>query len=175
MALKSIVLSDLSGDELDDTTHARVVVKHPDYSQLLELDISTDEAGKLQSSTLRMIELTVYSPNQAPRQVVIETKVLDKLFDNVDLDKVLQGARRAEAPAAPAARGRKSSAPKADKGDKIDYTAPEHFGQLHRGRVTDEEKALVRNNQDQASKNRQAQTGKPIDWTDAKEKARYGL
>ena len=61
------------------------------------------------------------------------------------------------------------------KADKVDYTAPDRYGQLHRGRLTDEERELVRANREQASRNRQAQGHPPIDWDDDKERTRYGL
>jgi hypothetical protein len=174
MAQRTVIYSDLSSTELDDSTHARVVVKHPDQIQPLELDISTDEAGKLVNTTLRLVELQVFEPNKPPRTVQMETKVLDKLFDGVDFDKVLEAARVAPlSKAAPATR--KTSAPKAAAGDKIDYTSPDHYGQLHRGRLTDQEKELVKNNMEQASRNREAQTGNPINWDDPKERSRYGF
>lgn len=173
MATKQVILSDISGAELTDDTHAKVIVKHPDMNFAVEIDMSTEEAAKLQTTALRLIEFTIHEPNKAPRTAVMETKVADKVFSGVDLDGVLQGARKAEtqvkASRAPRGSGSKST------GDRLDYTAPENFGKLHRGRVTDEEAGLVRANRDQASANREAQTGSPIDWTDPKEVKRYGL
>ncbi len=67
------------------------------------------------------------------------------------------------------------SAPRPPRADKVDYTASDRFGQLHRGRLTDEERELVRNDRQQASRNRVAQGHPPIDWDDPKEQARYGL
>jgi hypothetical protein len=174
MAVKQVVLSDLGGEELSDETHTRVMVKHPDLGFSVELDVSSEEAGKLVNTTLRLVEFTIYEPNKPPRTALVETKQIDTLFKGVDFDKVLEGARRAEEPRA-VAPTRKSSAPKAAGGEKIDYTAPDRFGQLHRGRLTDQEKELVKNNIEQASKNREAQTGSGIDFTDAKEILRYGL
>ena len=46
---------------------------------------------------------------------------------------------------------------------------------LHRGRVTEEEARLVRDNRDQASANRQAQGHPPLDFADPAEVKRYGL
>lgn len=172
MAIKSLVVSDIGGEELSDDNHARVVVRHPDNPSALELDISTVEASKLTDTTLRLVSMTVYEPNKPPRSIQMETKVLDKLFEGVDFDKVLEGARKADVPkAAPAKRG---AAPRA-AGDKVDYTAPEHAGKLHRGRITEAEADWVRNNQDKASYNREQQTGKPIDFADAAEQKRYGM
>jgi len=183
VVFKQVVLSDLSGEELSDDTHVRVVVQHPDLPTAVELDISAAEADKLASTTLRLVELTIHAPNVPPRSVTMETKVLDRLFDGVDVDQVLEGARSVDlARVPPSQRGRtpvssstSSRSDRADKTEKVDYTAPDRYGQLHRGRLTDEERELVRANREQASRNRQAQGHPPIDWDDDKERTRYGL
>ena len=51
MAVKQVVVSDISGAELTDADHARVVVQHPDIPAALEIDVSTSEAAKLTDST----------------------------------------------------------------------------------------------------------------------------
>ncbi|MET0146545.1 MAG: hypothetical protein ABW328_17420 [Ilumatobacteraceae bacterium] len=180
MVFKQIVLSDLSDTELTDDTHVRVVVRHPDLPSAVELDVSADEASRLVSTPLRLVEMTIHAPNVPPRSVTMETKVLDRLFDGVDFDRVLEGARSVDERRIPPSQrpGRPSASPAASTGqraEKIDYTAADRYGQLHRGRLTDEERELVRANREQASSNRQAQGHPPIDWDDDKEKARYGL
>ena len=179
MAVKQVVVSDISGIELDDGEHARVVVQHPDIAGALELDISTAEAAKLTETTLRLVALTVLEPNKPPRSVQMETKVLDRLFPDVDFDRVLEGARRADLAALPPSQrpGRSSvvASARSAGGAKVDYTAPDRFGQLHRGRVTEDEARLVRDNRDQASTNRQSQGHPPIDFADPTEVKRYGL
>lgn len=174
MAVRQVVVSDISGIELTKENHARVIVEHPDISGALELDISTDEAAKLTDTTLRLVGMTVFAPGESARSVRIETKVLDKLFVDVDFDRVLEGARRADlSKVAPSQRPSRGSA--GPRPERIDYTASNHFGQLHRGRVTEAEAALVRGDRDQASANRQAQGHGSIDWNDPAERKRYGL
>lgn len=168
MATRTVVYSDLSGDELDDSNHARVQVKHPDNPAVLELDCSIEEADKLTNTTLRLIEFTIFAGDRAPRKALMETKAVDSLFK--DFDKALEGARKAE-PGRVAAV--KKSAAKTGPG--IDYSTPENAGKLHRGRITDAEAEWVRDNQDKASYNREQQTGKPIDFSDAAEQKRYGM
>lgn len=178
MAIKSIAVSDISNVEIPDDQHVRAVIEHPDFTQPLEIDLSSQEAEKFQSTALRLVSVTVFAPNEPARHVTVETRTLDKLFDKVDFNKVLEGARKAEGPASSAPRrGRpaKAAAPKSSTPERIDYTAPDRYGQLHRGRINEEEARLVRENRDRASKNRQAQTGQPINFEDAKEKSRYGL
>jgi hypothetical protein len=173
MALRQIVVSDLSGAELSDDDHARVTVEHPDYPGVIELDISVEEALRLQDSTLRLVQFTIFAPNRPPRRAVVETKTLDKLFDGVDMEAVFDGARRAAtAPSSSAAA--RSAAPASARASKVDYGSADHAGVLHRGRVTEREASFVRANLDRANANR-AREGQPaIDPDDPKERQRYG-
>jgi hypothetical protein len=107
---------------------------------------------------------------------VVETKTLDKLFEGIDFDRVLEGARKSERTGvkrrdeAPARAGSTATT-----GPKVDYTSPESAGILHRGRVTSAEADWVRANLDAASSNR-VRVGQPaIDPSDPKEQQRYGL
>ena len=66
--------------------------------------------------------------------------MLDRLFSDVDFDRVLEGARRADLASVPPSQRPGRTAPPASaaaRAEKIDYTAPDRFGQLHRGRVTE--------------------------------------
>jgi hypothetical protein len=173
MAVKQVVVSDISGAELTDADHTRVVVQHPDIPAALELDISTSEAAKLTDSTLRLVSMTIYEPDRAPRTIQMETKVLDRLFGDIDFDRVLEGARRADLKTVPPSRrpGRVA----ASRAEKVDYTAADRFGQLHRGRITAEEARLVREQPTQASANREVQGHPPINFEDPAERKRYGL
>lgn len=174
LAVKSVVVSDVSGVEVPDDKHARVVVEHPDQSFAIELDVSAEEADKFQNSSLRLVTVTVYAPNVSPRKAVVETKTLDKLFGaTVDFDAVLASGRRADRPAAaPARRAIKASSPSAEKRD---YKAMDNIGLEHRGRVTEEEARLVRENLSQANENRAREGQAPIDPKDAKMVKRYGF
>jgi hypothetical protein len=176
MAVKQVVVSDISGVELSDDDHARVVVQHPDVAAPLELDVSIAEAAKLTDSTLRLVAMTVYEPNKAPRTLQMETRVLDRLFGDVDFDRVLEGARRADLGAIPPSqRPGRAGGGSAGRPAKVDYTAPDRFGQLHRGRVTGDEARLVREQPAQASANRQAQGHPAIDFDDPTERKRYSF
>lgn len=175
MAIKQVVLSDISGDPIDDDKHARVVVLMPDAGYPVELDVTVEEAAKFANTSLRLAEVTVHEPNKPARKVQIESKNLDKLFTGVkDFEALLSTARRAQSEA-PARRGRGPAKAAVPKGDKVNYATPEHCGELHRGRVTEEEARLVRENPGRASINRKRQTDKEIDWDDPAEKKRYGL
>lgn len=176
MAERTVIVSDLGGEELPNDQHVKLIVEHPDYQMPLELDSSVEEAEKFQDTALRIVTVTIHAPNVPVRKVRVETKTIDKLFPKVNFDEVLQGARKAEL-ATPVRRtpGRPARTPSAPAGDKIDYTSPENAGKLHRGRITEAEKDWVRANRDMASYNREQQTGKPIDFDDPAEVKRYSL
>jgi hypothetical protein len=183
MGQKTIVYSDISQVDIDEDKHARVVVHHPDLPFPVELDVTTDEAEKFQNTALRLVNVTVYAPDQPVREVTIETRTLDKLFDNVDFDKVLEGGRKAGGHGDSAGTtyeqrrrsARQVAGPAAGRGDRVNYASLDHCGQLHKGRVAPEEARLARENPERASQNRFAQTGKDIDWDDPVERKRYGL
>src|SRR5262245_53317409 len=172
MAVRQIVVSDISGADLAEGEHARVVVEHPDFGTTLELDVSTSEADRLQDSTLRLVNFTIYAPNRPPRRAVIETKTLDRLFDGVDFDAVLEGARKADRPRATSTAAARPARPVSVK---VDYGSPDYAGVLHRGRITEREAELVRADLEQANANRAREGQAPIDPSDPKEKRRYGF
>lgn len=90
------------------------------------------------------------------------------------LEPFIKVARPAGASAA-ARRGRPRGTTTKATDERVDYTDTDRYGQLHRGRLTDEEIRLVQENPDKASANREAQGHPPIDWNDPKERARYQM
>lgn len=177
MAQKTITLSDLSGVEITDDRHARIVIEeHPAIDAPVEIDVTTDEAGQFQTTKLELVHLTVHEPGQPPRHVVLEAKMFAGLFKGVDMAEVIENARPVES-SAPVRSGRAKTTvrkPAAPKANRIDYTEMENIGLIHRGRVTDEEAALVRANMGQANANR-AREGQPRVGEDPKDAQRYHL
>jgi 1-deoxy-D-xylulose 5-phosphate reductoisomerase len=55
MATRSLVISDLSSAELDDTNHVTAIITHPDVSFPVQIDLSAEEAEKLQETPLRLV------------------------------------------------------------------------------------------------------------------------
>jgi hypothetical protein len=176
LATKTVTISDISGKDIPDEEHATIlVIEHPSVNGSVELDVSNEEAAKFESTSTELVHLIVRQGNRAPRQVAIELGAFNSLFGGkVDMAAVVGNARKAGAEGTKR-RGRPAGSKAAPKGDRLDFTAPENYGRLHRGRVTEAEAALVRDNREQASKNREAQTGSPIDFNDAAEQKRYGM
>lgn len=177
MALKTVAVSDISSKELSDDTHARIVVRHPDHSAAIELDVHTDEAAKLVDTNLRLVTFTIYAPNQPPRDATVESKVLDKLFGaNVDFDAVVATGRKVESkPASDAPKTRKARGTGGPKGDKRDYTSVEWAGSVKRGKISPGEKETVKNHLDEVNKHLAARGERLIDPKNPEHKEKYGL
>lgn len=95
--------------------------------------------------------------------------------NRVKLDKALEPFIKVARASTSAPRTQRRSTGGGGGGERINYATPERYGQLHRGRVTEEEAAMVRDNLMGASQNREAQGHPPIDFNDPKEIKRYGL
>lgn len=181
MAIRQLTVSDLTGREIPDGQAGKVIVQsHPAIGGPVVLDVAADELDRLQPAKIDIVNLVVYGPDGARWPVAMELKQFTSVFDaGIDVDELLANARPSDEPATArrgaTARKARPAAAKASRGEGVDYTAPDRFGQIHRGRVTYDEALLVRNDPEQASRNREAQTGMPIDWNDPKEKKRYGL
>lgn len=113
-------------------------------------------------------ETVRFAFNGANYEIDLNSKNVEKMMKALQpfIDK---GRKTSAAPKRAAQLGPGAPMP------RIDYLSPDNYGKLHRGKVTEQEAKLVRDNQERASKNRQEQTGEPIDFTDASEKKRYGI
>lgn len=176
MAVRQVIVSDISGSDVGDETHARVVVT--DHPQLrgspVELDVTVEEADRFQTSKIDLVTLEISAPGRPKRHVALEASAFNDLFPGVDMNALVSGARKVSSSAPAAARGGGSSSGRSGRA-KFDYSSPEHAGSLHRGRVMAAEAEYVRNNLD-AVNARLAKNGeRVIDPKDPKEKARYGF
>lgn len=178
MGIRQVVVSDISNAEILDDAHARVVVTdHPrlNNNTPIELDVTAEEAARFQTATIELVNLTIREPDRAPRRVVMEASTFRSLFEGVDLDDLVERGRpvaRLNSRGEELAPRRAASASRAEK---IDYLAANRFGQLHRGRVTEDEARLVREDLAQANANRTAAGQPEIDPSDPREKKRYGF
>ena len=80
--------------------------------------------------------------------------------------------KRASGPRPPPARAR--ARPPRSRGDR-DYATLEHAGKPHRGKTTDEEKALVREHFDEINDRLAAEGLRTISLDDTEHVERYGL
>jgi len=176
MALRQVIVSDISGTDMPDDEHARIVVT--DHPQLrgapVELDVTAAEAERFQTSKIDLVTLEIHEPNRPKRHVALETSAFASLFSGVDMDDVINRARTVSA-ASPSASRRGTRSTGSGRGGRTDYTSPDHAGSVHRGRVTEAEAEYVRANLDAVNARLAAAGERVIDPADAKERARYGL
>ena len=63
----------------------------------------------------------------------------------------------------------------ASTADKLDYATLEHAGKPHRGKTTDAEKEIIRNNLDKINERLEREGSRTISLDDPEMVARYGL
>jgi hypothetical protein len=83
-------------------------------------------------------------------------------------------AKHRSRPRSGGAAGGGSSAGRSGRG-KVNYATLEHAGEPHRGRITEAEKELVRDNLDQINKRLRDAGQREIDPSDQAMRDRYGL
>jgi len=86
------------------------------------------------------------------------------------LSDALRAQQEAERP-----RGRRGRRTTGEKRPRKDYTSPEHAGEPHRGRITDEEKAYVQTHLDEVNARLADKGMRKIDPNDPDMAERYGL
>jgi hypothetical protein len=165
---KTVRFSDLSGQLIiQEDSLARIVVhEHPDLGDTpVEIEALADEALAMEKATLRVAILDLYLPGEdEPRRVTMDADAFSEMATERPVSEVLIAAR-------PAKRARSGSA----RSDRVDYGTLEHAGKPHRGKATDAEKALVRENFDEINERLATQGLRTISLDDAEHVERYGL
>jgi hypothetical protein len=169
MGQKTVRFSDLSGQLImQDDALARIVVhEHPDLGDgPVEIEALADEALGFEKEALNVAVLDIYLPGEdEPRRVTLDAEVFNEKVTERAVGELLVAAR-------PAKRARPASAPRTDR---VDYATLEHAGKPHRGKATDAEKTLVRENLDEINKRLTAEGLRTISVNDAEHVERYGL
>ncbi|HSZ42284.1 MAG TPA: hypothetical protein VK817_20190 [Trebonia sp.] len=169
MGQKIVRFSDLSGQLImQDDTLARIVVhEHPDLGDgPVEIEALADEALAFEKEALNVAVLDIFLPGEdEPRRVTLDADVFNEKVTERPAAELLVSAR-------PAKRARTGSAPRTDR---VDYGTLEHAGKPHRGKATDAEKTLVRENLDEINKRLAAEGLRTISRDDAEHVERYGL
>jgi hypothetical protein len=162
---KVAAFSDLTGAEVPEDELGRLVIRdHPDLSgPAVYLEALPDEVTGLGKANVPMVTVEWQPPGGGEAQTyTLPVGDFDKLAKNGPTSKLLAGAPRAS--------GRRSGG-----GEEINYATLEHAGRPHRGRVSDEEAAFVREHLDEINA-RLAKEGKRlIDPTNPEHKEQYGF
>jgi hypothetical protein len=169
MGQKTVRFSDLSGQLImQDDALARIVVhEHPDLGDgPVEIEALADEALGFEKEALNVAVLDIYLRGEdEPRRVTLDAEVFNEKVTERPVAELLVAAR-------PAKRARTGSTPRTDR---VDYGTLEHAGKPHRGKATDAEKTLVRENLDVINKRLAAEGLRTISVDDSEHVERYGL
>jgi hypothetical protein len=173
VAVKQVRVSDLSGRQADEEQFAKLIVhEHPQYQGPITLDVLPEEIGELPESD-QYVSIEVIQPGERSGQrVLVSVDSFNKLASSGDMHSILMNAvaeQQPRPPAPPRRRGRGRRGGQASGGGKVAWGLP------HRGRISPEEAAYVREHLDEVQRLR-TERGLPLlDPADPRTKERYGL
>ena len=171
MGQRVVRFSDLTNKIIEDDAVARIVVEqHPALDNgPVEIEAAQDEIEHVLGTSLDVVSLRIFlGDGSEPQTVTMDIAAFNKLADGRDMADVI---RRAE----PAYPPRRQTRPAPVAADKVDYATLEHAGKPHRGKTTDAEKEIVRNNLDKINERLERDGLRTIRLDDPEMVARYGL
>jgi hypothetical protein len=173
VAVKQVRVSDLSGQQAGEEQFAKLIVhEHPQYQGPITLDVLPEEIGELPQSE-QYVSVEVIQPGQRSGQrALLSVDRFDKLAAGGDMNSILLNAvaeQQPQRPARPRRRGRGTRDGQAPGRRQVEWGLP------HRGRISPEEAAYVREHLDEVQKLRSARGMPLIDPADPRTKERYGL
>jgi hypothetical protein len=180
VAVKQIRVSDLTGEEIGgEENHARLVVtQHPNIPESVELDVRPEEVERIIPAQDSFVFVQYTPPSGDPPfpfGFSMTVEEFNNLLEGFDMETVLQEAYQRRLEEEGRRRGRRQRRGRGERRERIDYSSPEYAGLPHRGRITEAEKAYVRNNLDEVNRKRVAAGHDPIDPTDPRQAEKYGL
>jgi hypothetical protein len=150
------------------------VHEHPQYQGPITLDVLPEELGELPDSD-QYVSIEVIQPGERSGQrALLSVERFNQLAAGGDMNAILMDAVAAQQPQRPAQarrrpRGRAPGDGEARGRGKVEWGLP------HRGRISPEEAAWVREHLDEVQQLR-SERGLPLlDPADPRTKARYGL
>ena len=178
MAVKQIRVSDLSGRQATEEQFARLIVhEHPQYQGPITLDVLPEELGELPDSD-QYVSIEVIQPGERNGQrALLSVERFNQLAAGGDMPSILMDAVAAQQPhrqAQPRRRARPARGGQAREGQTRGRGTVE-WGLPHRGRISPDEAAWVRDHLDEVQKLRSERGVPLLDPADPKTKERYGL
>jgi hypothetical protein len=175
VAVKQVRVSDLSGQQAGEEQFARLIVhEHPQYQGPITLDILPGEIGELPESD-QYVSIEVIGPGERSGQrALLSVDRFNQLAAGGDMNAILMNAVADQQPQRRPlprrhSRGRGTRDGQGAAKRKVEWGLP------HRGRISPEEAAYVREHLDEVQKLR-SERGLPlIDPADPRTKERYGL
>ena len=173
MAVKQVRVSDLSGQQAGEEQFAKLIVhEHPQYQGPIALDVLSEEIGELPDSE-QYVSIEVIQPGERSGQrALLSVDRFNKLASSGDMPTILMNAVASQQPQRPTharRRGRGSRDGQASGRGKVEWGLP------HRGRISPEEAAYVREHLDEVQQLRSARGLPLIDPADPRARERYGL
>jgi hypothetical protein len=173
VAVKQVRVSDLSGRQASEDQFAKLIVhEHPQHQGPITLDVLPEELGELPESE-QYVSIEVIGPGERSGQrALLSVDRFNKLAAGGDMNTVLMNAVAEQQPqraAQPRRRGRGTREGQMTAKRTVEWGLP------HRGRISPEEAAYVREHLDEVQKLRSARGMPLIDPADPKTKERYGL
>jgi hypothetical protein len=156
------VFSDLTGEEVAEDKVARLVVKgHPAISSPVYLEVLPEEVTDLDKRNVQVVTLELQLPGQdEPQSFTLPVEDFAALAPKGNMPDLLANA--------PAAKGSRRSS-----GEEINYATAEHAGRPHRGKVSDEEAAYVREHLAEVNERLRSEGKRLIDPTNPEHKETY--
>jgi hypothetical protein len=172
VAVKQVRVSDLSGRQATEEQFAKLIVhEHPQYQGPITLDVLPEELGELPDSD-QYVSIEVIQPGERRGQrALLSVERFNQLAAGGDMNAVLMNAVAAQQPQRPAQPRRRGAARdgQARGRGKVEWGLP------HRGRISPEEAAWVREHLDEVQQLRSERGVPLLDPADPKAKERYGL
>jgi hypothetical protein len=174
VAVKQVRVSDLSGRQADEKQFAKLIVhEHPQYQRPITLDVLPEELGELPQSD-QYVSIEVIGPGERSGQrALLSVDRFNQLAPGGDMHAIVMNAvaDQPQRPQRPRRRGRGRTATDGQIAGKRQV----EWGLPHRGRISPEEAAYVREHLDEVQKLRSARGVPLIDPADPRTKERYGL
>lgn len=171
MAVKQVRVSDLSGRQADEDQFAKLIVhEHPQYQGPITLDVLPGELGELPESD-QYVSIEVIQPGERNGQrALLSVDRFNQLAAGGDMQAILLSAVADQQPLRPERpRGRTAGDGQARGRRQVEWGLP------HRGRISPEEAAWVREHLDEVQQLRAARGVPLLDPADPRAKERYGL
>jgi hypothetical protein len=173
VAVKQVRVSDLSGQQAGEEQFAKLIVhEHPQYQGPITLDVLPEEIGELPESE-QYVSIEVIQPGERSGQrALLSVDGFNKLAASGDMNAILMNAvatQQPQRPPQPRRRGRGT------RDGQVPSRRTVEWGLPHRGRISPEEAAYVREHLDEVQQLRAARDVPLLDPADPRTKERYGL
>jgi len=165
MASRTVLVSDITGQDITEEERVTCIIReHPSIESPVKLDAADSELEELRNNQAGFAIIEVVDGDGEAERLVVWVDTFNGLI-NGDVDELLSNAEKATG----TTRARKAG------GERINYGTIEHAGEVHRGKVTEEEAKLVRENLEKVNERLASLGQRTIDPSDPKMAERYGF